>query len=102
MLVKSSIAISEAANLHSLEIVQSRLLVSLFEFGHAIDPAAFISLAATARAAVAIGLNKEINKPCSDNLPTCSKKEEGSRVWWGIVMLDRYILPCDCLSLLVN
>ena len=92
MLVKSAIAMAEAANLHSLEIVQSRLLVSLFEFGHTIEPAAFISLAATARAAVAIGLNKEINKPCSDNLVPCSKKEEGNRVWWGIVMLDRYTL----------
>jgi hypothetical protein len=92
MLVKSAIAMAEAANLHSLEIVQSRLLVSLFEFGHAIEPAAFISLAATARAAVAIGLNKEINKPCSDNLVPCSKREEGNLVWWGIVMIDRYAL----------
>jgi hypothetical protein len=92
MLVKSAIAMAEAANVHSLETVQSRLLVSLFEFGHAIEPAAFISLAATARAAVAIELNKEINKPCMDNLGPCSKREEGNRVWWGIVMLDRYVL----------
>jgi hypothetical protein len=89
ILVKSSIAIVEAANINSLEIVQSRLLVSLFEFGHGM-PAAFISIAATVRAAVAIGLNETIKDPCKDVSADCSKLEEGLRVWWGIVMLDRF------------
>ncbi|KAE9366721.1 hypothetical protein N431DRAFT_471753 [Stipitochalara longipes BDJ] len=88
ILVKSSIAIVEAANFNSVEIVQARLLVSLFEFGHGM-PAAFISIAATARAAVAIGVNQTIKRPCTDVSATCSKLEEGLRVWWGIVMLDR-------------
>jgi hypothetical protein len=88
ILVKSSIAIVEAANINSLEIVQSRLLVSLFEFGHGM-PAAFISIAATVRAAVAIGLNETIKSPCTDVSANCSKLEEGLRVWWGIVMVDR-------------
>lgn len=78
MLVKSSIAVVEAANIHTLKVVQARLLVSLFEAGHDIEPAAYISIAATARAAAAIGLNKGNEM-----------SEEGSRVWWGIVMLDR-------------
>jgi hypothetical protein len=89
ILVKSSIAIIEAANINSLEIVQSRLLVSLFEFGHGM-PAAFISIASTVRAAVAIGLNQTIKSPCTDVSADCSKREEDLRVWWGIVMLDRY------------
>lgn len=89
ILVKSSIAIVEAANINSLDIVQARLLVSLFEFGHGM-PAAFISIAATVRAAVAIGLNHTINRPCKDVSMSSSKREEGLRVWWGIVMLDRY------------
>ena len=88
ILVKSSIAIVEAANINSLEIVQARLLVSLFEFGHGM-PAAFISIAATVRAAVAIGLNQTIKSPCTDVSANCSKLEECLRVWWGIVMLDR-------------
>jgi Fungal specific transcription factor domain len=92
ILVKSSIAIAEAGNINSLEIVQARLLVSLFEFGHGM-PAAFISIAATVRAAVAIGINQTVKKPCTDVSSTCSKLEEGLRVWWGIVMLDRLVLP---------
>jgi hypothetical protein len=88
ILVKSSIAIVEAANINSLEVVQARLLVSLFEFGHGM-PAAFISIAATVRAAVAIGLNQTIKFPCTDVSANCARLEEGLRVWWGIVMLDR-------------
>ena len=82
MLLKSSIAIIEAANINTLEAVQARLLVSLFEVGHGI-PAAFMSLAATARAAVLVGVNQMVNDTVS------SERDEGLRVWWGIVMLDR-------------
>jgi hypothetical protein len=82
-LVKGSIAIIEAANINSLETVQARFLVSLFESGHGI-PAAYLSIAATARAAALLGINRTINDPCSPS------SEEGLRVWWGIVMLDRY------------
>lgn len=82
VLLKSSIAIIEAANINTLEVVQARLLVSLFEVGHGI-PAAFMSLAATARAAVLIGVNQIVNDTLS------SERDEGLRVWWGIVMLDR-------------
>lgn len=82
ILLKTSIGIVEAANINTLEVVQARLLVSLFEVGHAM-PAAFISLAATARAAVLIGLNRTIHDAST------SQRDEGLRVWWGIVMLDR-------------
>jgi hypothetical protein len=84
-LCKSSIAIIEAKGINSMEVIQARLLVSLFEFGHGID-AAYISLAALARAAAALGLNQMGNSEYS------AKDEEGLRVWWGIVMLDRYVL----------
>ena len=82
VLLKSSIAIVEAANINTLEVVQARLLVSLFEIGHGI-PAVFMSLAATARAAVLIGINQAVHDASSP------ERDENNRVWWGIVMLDR-------------
>ncbi|KAH8821338.1 hypothetical protein F5884DRAFT_83780 [Xylogone sp. PMI_703] len=88
-LLKSSISIVEAGNINSLEVVQARLLVSLFEVGHGMDPAAFISLAATTRAAVAVGLNQTVKNRCVDDTSVLSKSEQGHRVWWGLVMLDR-------------
>lgn len=90
MLVKSSIAIVEAANIHSLEVVQSRLLVTLYEVGHAIEPAAFMSLGTTARAAVAIGLNQKLDSSESVIGQKYCTTELGLRVWWAIVMVDRY------------
>ncbi|PVH84039.1 hypothetical protein DL98DRAFT_585060 [Cadophora sp. DSE1049] len=90
MLVKSSIAIVEAANIHSLEVVQSRLLMCLFEVGHAIEPAAFISLGTTARAGVAIGLNRKSDIAGWTGKESYPMTEVGLRVWWGIVMIDRY------------
>ena len=93
MLVKSSIAIVEAANIHSLEVVQSRLLLCLFEVGHAIEPAAFMSLGTTARAAAAIGLNQKLDNAGSPSDEACSMREVGLRVWWGIVMVDRFESP---------
>lgn len=83
-IVKSCIAMTEAANVNSLETIQARYLVALFEAGHGLS-AAYISIAATARAAAAFGINQTVNNPTS---PSC---EEGLRVWWAIVMLDRYV-----------
>ena len=81
-LVKSTIAIVEASNVNTLEVIQARLFVCLFESGHAI-PAAYISLGAIARAAATIGINKTADDSRS------SFSVESVRLWWGIIMLDR-------------
>ena len=82
VLLKTTIAQLEAADINSLEVVQARLLVTLFEVGHGLS-GGYISIAALARAATAIGINKTVNAPVS------AKCKEELRVWWGIVMLDR-------------
>lgn len=73
---KTGIALTESHGRNSMETVQARLLVTLFEYGHGLE-VAYISLGALARAAAALGMNE-------------TKEEEGRRVWWGVVMLDRY------------
>ena len=83
-LLKTFIGMLEAMNIISLVVVQARLLVTLFEIGHGID-AAYISIAALARAAASLGINDTVNAP------TSPKSEEELRVWWGVVMLDRYV-----------
>lgn len=89
LLLKSSVSLVEAGSINCLEVVQARLLVSLFEFGHGMDSAVFISLAATARAAVAIELDRTYKSCPSATSNVLSKSDQGYRVWWGIVMLDR-------------
>lgn len=88
---KTSIAMTEAANIHTLMVVKARLLVTLFEVGHNLDPAAFISLGATARAAVAIGLNQSVHYESGNSDSTLANSQEGLCVWWAIVMLDRSV-----------
>lgn len=91
-LLKSSVAIVEAAGIHTFGVVQSRLLIALFEVGHGIDPAAYITIGATARAAAAIGINITSNPHSPSNIKEYLKSEEALRLWWGIVTLDRYVL----------
>lgn len=75
--VKSSIAILESIDVQSTRLVQSRLLLSLFEVGHGLHNAAYVSLGAVARAASLIGINR------------AKANSEELNVWWGIVILDR-------------
>jgi hypothetical protein len=58
-IIKGHISLLEASGFLSLEFVQARLLLSIFEIGHGLYPAASISIGACARTARALGLNKK-------------------------------------------
>lgn len=82
--VKSAIAVLESIQANSLQLVQSRLLVALFELGHGLESSVYLSLATLARAAASLGINRtHIGR-------SSGVKTEEFNVWWGIVMLDRY------------
>ncbi|KAF5867418.1 putative fungal specific transcription protein [Botrytis fragariae] len=53
----------ETSNVPSLPILQAEILIALYEMGHGIYPAAYLSIGACAR----------------------------RRVWWAIVILDRFV-----------
>jgi hypothetical protein len=88
-LAKSHISLLEASGFLSLEFVQARLLLSLFEMGHGLYPAASISTGACARTARALGLNKKRFSNTFSNDFARQRAEEEKRVWWEIVNLDR-------------
>jgi hypothetical protein len=73
----------------SIQVLQAGLLLSLYELGHAIYPSAYLSIGACARYAYALGINKDANTQVSKVL-TLVELEENRRVWWGIVILDRF------------
>jgi hypothetical protein len=71
-----------------LEMLQSRLLLTMFEIGHSIYPSAYISTAANIRAAVSLGIGatcKDLRKVFRDP----QKVEEARQTWRGIVITDR-------------
>lgn len=79
----------ESCGALSLPVLQANVLITLYEFGHGIYPAAFHSVAQCARYATAIGVDKTI---CSKQRNLAHKwddLEECRRVWWSILVLDR-------------
>ena len=89
--VKTYIAILEAANYVTLRSLQARVLVTFYEMGHAIYPAASASIAACARSAHYLGLNQkdfQSHEHQSDQKIQAAAEEE-KRTWWAIMNLDR-------------
>ncbi|RFU29345.1 hypothetical protein B7463_g6992, partial [Scytalidium lignicola] len=80
----------EASGMMSIQVLQASLLLSLYELGHAIYPSAYLSIGACTRYAYALGINKEAKIRASKVL-TLVELEENKRVWWGIVILDRFL-----------
>jgi hypothetical protein len=82
----------ETAGIFSIQVLQAGLLISLYELGHAIYPSAFLSIGVSARYSCALGINgnatSQISKPS-----TWVEQEETRRVWWAIVILDRFETP---------
>jgi hypothetical protein len=66
------------------------LLVALYEVGHAIYPAAFMSVAACVRYAHALGIQpggmQRLKLPL-----TWVEDEERRRIWWSAFLLDRFV-----------
>jgi len=80
----------EGSSIFSLPVLQAAVLIALYELGHAIYPAAYLSVGACARYAHALDIN------CSGSLQTTRvltlvEVEERRKTWWAIVILDRLV-----------
>ncbi|KAL3957230.1 hypothetical protein ACCO45_007808 [Purpureocillium lilacinum] len=76
---------------NSFEMLQSRLLLSVFEMGHGLFPAAYISAGASIRAAVCLGANDaassgRLHKTLQH--PT-GQADSTPQVWRGVVIANR-------------
>lgn len=87
--VKQYFSELESAGSFSIRVVQAGLLVLLYELGHCIYPAAYMSVGTCARHAVALGFDEDLKQANTTGLPW-DKVEERRRVWWAILILDRY------------
>ncbi|RDW59937.1 hypothetical protein BP6252_13024 [Coleophoma cylindrospora] len=80
----------ETAGTLNIRGVQAGVLIALYELGHGIYPAAYVSVGLCARFAVALGFDKDIKRGNITGLPW-DKLEERRRVWWAILILDRFM-----------
>lgn len=82
----------EGSGISTIQVLQAGILISLYEIGNAIYPAAFLSLGACARFASVLGINRG-GLVQTSKVTTLVELEERRRVWWAIVILDRFEAP---------
>ncbi|TVY26071.1 hypothetical protein LHYA1_G004294 [Lachnellula hyalina] len=80
----------EIQGIVSIQVLQAGILIALFELGHAIFPSAVVSVEASVRYGQELGINWGAKFP--EKKPfSWVDIEEQNRVWWAIVILDRFI-----------
>ncbi|KAI1816894.1 fungal-specific transcription factor domain-containing protein [Poronia punctata] len=82
----------ESAGVASLPYLQALLLIALYEYGHGIYPAAWMTVGRCVRYADFIGLPsyKDSNSMLG-NCATWIDAEERRRTWWAVYVLDKVI-----------
>lgn len=82
----------------NIRLVQTLSLVAVYELGHGIYPAAYLTIGRAVRLATMIGLQSQIHaKQLFTGADTWTLCEEQRRTWWTVLMLDRYG-PCANIS----
>ncbi|KAL2072433.1 hypothetical protein VTL71DRAFT_11776 [Oculimacula yallundae] len=82
----------EASCLISLQLLQSVILIAVYEIGHGIYPAAYLRVGHAARLGTMMGLHNRKNATqLFKQAETWSQGEEERRTWWTVVVLDRYV-----------
>ena len=92
----------EGGGAFSPQVLQAGVLIALYEYGHAIYPVAHLTIGGLARYGISAGLDGTAPSqmaPPSDWI----EAEERKRIWWGVLILDRYVAPVhltiNCLTL---
>jgi hypothetical protein len=99
--LKRALLDAETAGILSLPLLQAMVLISIYELGHAIYPAAYMSIGHCVRLGLALELEKQCQADLDSKLYDLEEQEERRRVWWAIFILDRKLLfPSERLLLL--
>ncbi|KAL7929823.1 N-terminal binuclear Zn cluster-containing/DNA binding domain-containing protein [Trichoderma chlorosporum] len=83
----------ETSGVLSVLVLQASILIALYELGHSIYPAAYLSVGSCARYATALGIDKSILSSAIQF--QWIEEEECRRIWWAILVLDRYLNLSD-------
>ncbi|KAK2689437.1 hypothetical protein QWA68_011882 [Fusarium oxysporum] len=85
---KSFLASLESNGVISLLCLQAMILVALYEYSHAIYPAAWMTVGSCARYSDILGITPGDYSPLGQ-VTTWTEAEERRRVWWSIYILDK-------------
>jgi hypothetical protein len=86
---KQFAATLENAGCYSMLKLQASLLITVYELGHAIFPAAYMSIGYCARQGIMLGFHDQKAPQMLRSARNWQEWEERQRAWWFIVILDR-------------
>ena len=90
LLLKHELNLLENQGYISVGLLQAGILVAVYEMGHSIYPAAYLSIGRCVNVAHVMGLHKRKSAPQAISRPSFwSESEELTRVWCAILVLDR-------------
>lgn len=90
--VKEFFFLVESAGLLTIQLLQGGLLLAVYELGHAIFPAAYLTIGRCTKIGQAMNIHNTAGTPQMILSPaTWSEVEERQRVWWATIVLDRYV-----------
>jgi hypothetical protein len=88
--IKSSLFEAESSRSLELRVLQAIILMAVFEVGHAIYPAAYLTVGYCVRYGSALGLHKAVERYSEEGF-SVTESEERRRSWWVILVLDRSV-----------
>jgi hypothetical protein len=91
LLAKQTIFEAENVGHMTIQVLQAMLLVAVYEYAHAIYPAAYMTIAACSRYAMALRLHKQRQRDVDLLDLSLDGQEERRRVWWAIIIMDRLL-----------
>jgi len=84
---------AELEGMLTLQILQATIIVLIYEVGHAIYPAAYMSVGSCAKYGLALGIDKQRAISSTASILDILEEEERRRAWWAIVVFDRFDSP---------
>lgn len=89
-ILKDYAAALEANAVMTPQLLQSKVLIALYEIGHAIYPSAYLSVGSCAAFGKALGLDNRKESPqMLRKFGAWAEMEELRRLWWAVLILDR-------------
>ena len=90
--LKAVLAACEQCGQYSTSFLAAEVLIAVYEMGHGLYPAAYISVGNVSRICYAIGLhNKRLATQLPRKVDTWVEIEGRRRLWWAVIILDRYV-----------
>lgn len=81
----------EVAGIFTIRVLQSGLLIALYELGHGIYPSVYLTISTCVAYALAMKLESGLTSKMTSQV-TWVEQEEQRRVWWATVILERSVI----------